>query len=79
MGWSSRAERTIDGSLRVALRSRRGNSGLFVPLPSQNGRPLVADVTPPPSARTAPALPLRSVVVLASQRVGDGDQGEQIL
>ncbi len=79
VGWSSRAERTTDGSLRVALRSRRSSSSLFVPLPTQNGRPIVADVTPPPTPRGLPALPPRTVVVLASRRVGDGEAGEQIL
>jgi len=78
MGWSSRVERTIEGDLRVSLRTRRSlpSTGLgLAPRPLDPEETHDAPVEPAPR----PTRPPRRVVLVASLRVGEGEAGEQLL
>jgi hypothetical protein len=78
VGWSSRAERATDGSVRVAMRARRTATGSFLSQPVRGAEAEPAVKTPLHFAPYAGHGP-RTVVVVASKRIGEGEMGEQIL
>jgi len=79
--WSSRVERTTDGDLRVAMRARRPIAGSPLALtPRAADTDADADAEFEPLPPTSPTFGIpRTVVVIASQRIGDGELGEQLL
>ncbi len=77
LGWTSRVEPTPTGDLRVSLRARRSPSVGFVPVaprPDEVRAASTRHVTPLKVPRLA-----RTVVLLTSTRLGDGELGETLL
>lgn len=79
VGWSSRVERTTEGDLRVAMRARRASPAAISTSPPKIDQPRAATPAELPSPVVQTVARARTVVLIASLRVGEGAPGEQLL